>query len=266
MPTPPSAGACQLCRRTFRKSGMTSHLRRCRPGHAAATAATPAVPGIHLVVEDVVRPEYWLHLAVAATATLQDLDTALRRIWLECCYHLSGFRFGSACYDYDPFGAYFAPADALGDADLPNRIAAILDVMGRVEPDEMNVAVGEVAPPGARFRHDYDFSTPTELSLRSAAEIEVAILDGSGGVMLLARNDAPSFKCVFCDQPAAYVTPGPEDGIAMTAGICDRCYPNVDPDWLLPIINSPRSGVCGYDGEPLIIAQSIADHDDNDDE
>ena len=230
MPTPPSAGVCQLCRRTFRKSGMTSHLRRCLPRHAAATAGPPAAPGIHLVVEDVVRPEYWLHLAVAATATLQDLDTALRRIWLECCYHLSGFRFGSA------------------------------------EPRNMNVPVRQAAPPATRFRHDYDFSTPTELSLRSVAEIEVAIPEGSGGVMLLARNDAPSFKCVFCDQPAAYVTPGPEDWIAMSAGICDRCRPNVDPDWLLPVINSPRCGVCGYDGEPLIIAQSIADHDDNDDE
>ena len=271
MPTPPSGGQCQLCARSFRKSGMTSHLRRCltRPGSAAPA---PPVPAIHLMVEDVVRPEYWLHLAVAAGAALQDLDTWLRHAWLECCYHLSEFRFGQERYAYEPFGDYYQQKDqeyaSSGDGKN-NVITAILDFIGDIKSNDMNVAVAQMAPPGARFRYDYDFGATTELTLRSIAEIEVAITPGDCGVILLARNDPPPFACVFCGQPATWVTPSPEDWIAMTTGVCDQCLPRLDcaphpgSNWRLPIINSPRYGVCGYDGEPLRIAQPIAGDDDD---
>ena len=69
--------------------------------------------------------------------------------------------------------------------------------------------------------------------------------------------------CLSCGSPAKWVSRGPEDWIAMTAGVCDQCVPNLDLDWRLPIINSPRCGVCGYDGEPLLIAQPIAGADDD---
>jgi hypothetical protein len=37
---------------------------------------------------------YWMDLAVPASATLKDLDRFFRKMWLECCGHLSQFRDG----------------------------------------------------------------------------------------------------------------------------------------------------------------------------
>jgi len=38
--------------------------------------------------------DYWLYAAVPVESTLKDLDRFLRRIWLECCGHMSEFRSG----------------------------------------------------------------------------------------------------------------------------------------------------------------------------
>ena len=37
-------------------------------------------------------PEYWLHVEGRETASLQQLDSLLRRVWLECCGHMSALR------------------------------------------------------------------------------------------------------------------------------------------------------------------------------
>jgi len=48
------------------------------------------------------HPEYWIHLEVSALATLADLDSFLRDIWLECCGHPSVFRIGTTDYSSEP--------------------------------------------------------------------------------------------------------------------------------------------------------------------
>ena len=273
MPRTTSGGKCELCGRSYRKSGMTTHLRSCLARHARAGGGANAdravgvdtgAPGrsIHLIVEDTYRPEYWLHLAVPARATLNHLDAYLRNVWLECCLHLSAFRIGRDYYDYIIF-----------DDDDDDGFFALLDEMQGIRHADMNVAVATVAPPGTRFRHEYDFGTTTELVLRSVAEIADPVTnanagdgdgaaaapaagganrDSPGAIRLLARNDAPAIICAFCGAPATGVSPGPDDWIAMTAGVCEACVPRLESeDYLLPIVNSPRSGVCGYTGAPV---------------
>lgn len=36
--------------------------------------------------------DYWLYVDIPVNRTLSVLDTFLRKIWLECCGHMSGFR------------------------------------------------------------------------------------------------------------------------------------------------------------------------------
>ena len=38
---------------------------------------------------------FWLDLVATREATLRDIDRLLRRIWLECCGHLSQFYVGA---------------------------------------------------------------------------------------------------------------------------------------------------------------------------
>ena len=72
-------------RRSFVKAGMTRHLKTC------GEPSPSAKPGLHLLVEGRYAKEYWMHLAVPAASPLERVDAFLRKIWLECCGHLSAF-------------------------------------------------------------------------------------------------------------------------------------------------------------------------------
>ena len=234
----PSSGKCELCGKSYRKSGMTRHLQSC----LAKTRQNGRFQrgqgkSIHLFVEDTYRTEYWMHLAVPETAELAEVDQHLRDVWLECCGHLSSFFIGRAEYKWHIFGT-----DELFSA------------FDERELDTMDIELGLVAPPRTEFSHWYDYGTTTALRLRSMGELPG---DGSGRISLLARNEAPEIDCSMCGAPATWVGPSEEDWIAMTAGLCDNCAPA--SGYRLPIINSPRCGVCAYDGIPV---QIIDDDDD----
>ncbi len=233
MPQITSSGKCELCGKSYRKSGMTRHLQSCMAKAAPREEPGRVDKGIHLFVEDGYRPEYWMHLAVPENAQLLDLDQYLRDIWLECCLHLSSFFVGRAEYKYQIF-------------EMDDFLAAF----GDRELDSMEVELALVAPPGARFSYWYDYGTTTELRLRSLGKVAA---DRSGRISLLARNDAPANDCSMCGAPATWVGPAEDDWIAMTAGLCDNCA--LASEYRLPVVNSPRCGVCAYDGIPLHIVE-----------
>ncbi|MDE2785563.1 MAG: hypothetical protein OXL37_02780 [Chloroflexota bacterium] len=248
MPRVTSNGICELCGKSYRKSGMTRHLQSC-----LAKTAPHGEPrrrhgnSIHLLVEDDYRPEYWMHLAVPSRCTLEELDLYLRKTWLECCLHLSSFSIGRDNY-FCP--EYFLSMYGEEDEGGNDPLAGLAQIIGLLREDmelEMTVPLGQVVHTGSRFRHEYDFGTTTELTLRVLGEPD----GGDDEIRLLARNDAPAFDCHRCGAPAAWVSPGADDWIAMTAGLCDACAPT--SEYRLPIVNSPRSGVCGYDGTPVWI-------------
>lgn len=237
MPRIASSGNCELCGKSYRKSGMTRHLQSC-----LAKTGLPGEPrrddkSIHLFVEDDYRPEYWMHLAAPASTELVELDQYLRDVWLECCWHLSSFFVGRAEYKWQIF-------------EMDDFFAAFRER----ELNTMEVELGLVAPPRTEFSYWYDYGTTSELRLRTVGELAG---NGSGQITLLARNDAPAIDCSLCGAPATWVSPAEDDWIAMTAGLCDACAPT--SEYRLPIVNSPRSGVCAYDGTPL---QIIEDDDD----
>ncbi len=258
MPRVASSGDCALCGKSYRKSGMTRHLQSCIARNGLAEEpGKPRVKSIHIFVEDDYRPEYWMHLAAPASATLEALDFYLRQIWLECCWHLSAFRIGGVnyfCPEY--FLSMYGDEDEAGNDPLAG-LAQMIALLREDEEREMDIPLGVAAAPGVRFRYEYDFGTTSELTLRSMAEIA----GPDGEITLLARNDAPTIDCSICEAPATWVSPAEDDWIAMTAGLCDACAPNYE--YRLPVVNSPRSGMCGYDGEPVRIV--IVDDDGDSD-
>lgn len=88
-----SKGTCAYCGKELSKGGITKHLTTC-PQRQEAIANAEKKKGnsellYHLRVQDAYRSEYWLDLEMRGSKTLQDLDTYLRSIWLECCGHMS---------------------------------------------------------------------------------------------------------------------------------------------------------------------------------
>jgi len=221
-----STGTCRLCGGTFDKSGMTPHLKKCRKKKdaeaGAAGGAATETRMFHIVAEGRYAPVYWIHLEVPADATLNGLDWFLRRIWLECCGHLSAFEINGSWY-------VSHPSDWTDDKNM----------------DE--AAIGDVLGPRVRFIHKYDFGTTTDLRLRVASQYERACAEPD--IRLLARNDPPLIPCSVCGKAATKVC---QYCSASGEGwLCDDCAEKHECDEyaLLPVVNSPRVGQCGYDGE-----------------
>ncbi len=222
MPRRTSRGRCRFCDRSFGKGAMTRHLQTCqkRAGIAAVAPAAPAVKSFHLVVEGRDQPEYWLHLEAPANVELQSLDDFLRDIWLECCEHLSSFIIDGIRYEAIPLDEDWAdPEEQTMDGELGRRLYD-----------------------GLRFYHDYDYGSTTELILRVVGVGETT----AAAIQLLARNDPPDLRCRNCGAAAVRIDPmvwEPADGL-----LCADCAAKeaAEHDMLLPVVNSPRAGVCVY--------------------
>jgi hypothetical protein len=178
----------------------------------------------HLVVEGDDLPMYWMHLQVRTGITLADLDTFLREIWVECCGHLSAFTIEGRRYSSSA-GSFFDPEP--GRRGLQTRL-------------------DHVFHPGLNCSYEYDFGTTTELRLRVLAE-ETQEAAGES-IHLLARNTPPAILCNTCGKQASSVCVQCvyEEGGWLCAD-CARGH-SCGSDMLLPVVNSPRVGMCGYAG------------------
>jgi len=192
-------GNCYLCGKELGKTAMKNHVLKA---HADPEAGQKCYL---LKIEGAYDKNYWLLADVPLDAILTSVDRFLRKIWLECCGHLSKFQgFGKS-----------------------RKLSAL--------------SVGD------SFLHEYDFGTTTETLITVIAE--TARKKQKEAVRLLARNVPLQFECAACGKPAtaiciecAYEVDNPF--------FCDVCADvHEHDDMLLPVVNSPRMGECGYDGE-----------------
>lgn len=204
-------GRCIRCGKELLSTGMGKHLATC----------LGAGPALHVVI-DSGPGTWWMHLALAPTATLLDLDRFLRAKWLECCEHLSMFSIGR-----NRFASYTEPGERFRDN----------------ETQSMEVVASTVLAPGVNFSHEYDFGSTTQLKGRVLGMVPA----GTEKISLLAQNEAIPWQCDSCDEVGTRICPH-----CHTIG-CETCeWPcSCVASWrhgTLPVVNSPRMGVCGYSG------------------
>lgn len=201
-----SKGNCYICGKALTKTGAKRHLlthnyvgnksQKCRL----------------IKIEYPYNKDYWLYVDIPFTSRLEALDLFLRRIWLECCGHMSAFTVG--CYD---------------EVDMDTKISRIVE--------------------GSVLRYEYDFGSTTELNVSFVGTTTWKWQKEE--VRLLIRNEAPEYTCCQCGKPARFIC-------------CECVYETDNPffckscgekhfeevhDFNLPVTNSPRMGVCGYDGD-----------------
>jgi hypothetical protein len=220
-------GQCRLCGKRFKKPGMQRHVRACRARMAGSGAGSD--DGLLLALEDRHLSSYWLVVEASPAATWDDLDAFLRRIWVECCGHLSSFQHAGRTFAYDVDGASEWAADPRSMAE---RIAGTVGA-------------------GSRFRYEYDFGTTTELVGRALDVVPGAPRGPT--IEVLARNEPPVHPCAECGQGATTVCALCYQRLGDLCWYCDACVQHhrcsdPDGDYVLPVVNSPRVGLCGYGG------------------
>ena len=114
------------------------------------------------------------------------------------------------------------------------------------EGERMDVAIGEVLGARDRFEYEYDFGSSTWLAGRVLADFPAVF--PTRVVHLLARNNPPDNRCARCGNAATRIC-----GQCCCSGpgtFCDACAKEHDcgVEMLLPVVNSPRMGVCAYCG------------------
>lgn len=199
-----SKGNCYLCGSLITKTAFKKHVLTVHPYEG-----DDAQDCVVLKVEDTGSKKYWLYLDISAASTLKTLDTFLRKIWLECCGHLSTF--------LDP---------RYGDVGMGKKISGF--------------------PVGSSLLYEYDFGDTTQLKITVVGHSRRP--KQRSAVRLLGRNEPYRFICSQCGKAAEWICceclwEG-EDPF-----LCEDCSEEHEHDSLLPVVNSPRMGVCGYCGE-----------------
>lgn len=220
--TKQTRGACAFCGRQMTGNGMAKHLSACPKRKNALGTSGENDPKTgkkekiyHLKAQDAWLNDFWLHLEICGSATLKDLDRYLRAIWLECCGHLSQF-----------------------------------STKGRLgEEIAMDSKVSAVFHPGLELTHIYDFGDSSETLIKVVGEREGAPLS-EHPIYLMARNELPEVETCGCGKPGAWLCMDCENDSDEVVVLCKKHAEEekYQDQVMLPIINSPRTGRCGYAG------------------
>lgn len=222
-----SRGTCHFCKGEFDKGKMTQHLKYCKQRMANLKAETSAgAEKLQTDLADLPPAEIEARVTELMTARLQSES-----------------------------GAPLSPEEqslvAMAARFLQPGLLFEL-ASGAFDEQDMDIELGKVLKVGRKFSHEYDFGSTTELTLRVVGEREGVVAEDEDGdplaVLVMARNEPPVIPCKVCGEPATKIAPG--YFYAADGAYCDACAKKSDEydDEMLPVVNSPRTGVCGYTG------------------
>jgi hypothetical protein len=226
MPQRTFKGTCALCGASVDKRRSAAHYMACARAHDVPTGREADL--LIVRIGAVGATEYWLDVEAETGAGLSKLDAFLRDIWLECCGHLSLF-------SVPPFRYSSCPSD------LPQ-------LLGRASTERsMAARIGAVfSHTGQKGTYDYDFGSTTRLTVERVGARVGRI--GKKPVRLLVRNDALPWKCGRCGAPATLVCSAHESDDSPFVCDAHEADHECGDETFLPVVNSPRMGVCGYAG------------------
>jgi hypothetical protein len=217
-----SKGKCAYCGQEVAKNGASKHLASCAKRQEVVAKAEgkkgsdESLSLYHLRVQAAGQREFWLDLEMRGSATLKNLDDYLRAIWLECCGHMSQFSVGG-----------------WGGGEISK---------GR--------KIDKVFGPGVQLTHIYDFGTSSETLIKFVSARQGKPTT-SRPIALMMRNVMPECECIECKQPAAWLCMECLIEEDKWGALCDKhakTHPHDDYGEPVPLVNSPRLGLCGYDG------------------
>ena len=182
-----------------------------------------------MAITDDIPATYWLYVRVLKTATLRDIDSLIRQTWVECCGHFSAFQARGTSYM-----VMKTEGDDSGTKTMEENAAEVIGKSGTVG-------------------YEYDFGTTTGLVVKPAGACSAAGMVRAAEVV--ARNDKLKLDCGTCGKaPSALVCTECVwgDQSPLLCRKCSRKHEHegepADSSVYLPVVNSPRMGMCNYRG------------------
>ncbi|MDE4907340.1 DUF6398 domain-containing protein [Methanogenium marinum] len=205
-------GTCLICRAVISKKLGLQHGEKCIQSSGWPIGSSPS---FIIKIEDRHDPTYWLMILAQHDARLNDIDSLIRDVWVECCNHLSAFTIGKETYMHTD--------------------------------EEMNIPLADLIKKGSLFYYEYDFESTTELRLKVVGVTPV--MPPEGRICLTARNNHPSYPCSICGKKADFYVSNSEEEEAGQY-CCLDCTLHLDGVYVQLIENSPRTGICCYSENP----------------
>ena len=206
-----SSGKCLFCNQMFDQNEIGKHIDKHLTQMEKEDKDKITKSYHHIIVE---AAEMFLHILVKSGAKMADIDNFLKDIWLDCCGHLSGF----------------------GHKNFKIK---------------MSDTVTDIFVPKVKIYHDYDYGSTTRVELKAGKAYSLHLKET---LILLSRNEPLKLMCVTCKKlPAVYLcSTCIYDGYAFFCEKCAGKHGETCADFTdyasMPIVNSPRMGVCGYTG------------------
>lgn len=243
-------GFCKYCKKEYTKGGMLRHLATCKSRKARLDEETGKTKCgyFEVVISGKYNKYYWLIIEISENATLKELDKFIRDIWVECCGHLSEFIINGIQYEVSPCTDSFWGPPA----------------------KSMNYKLKDVVTVGETVTYEYDFGSTTELVLNiHGYRIGKRKKEK---ITILSRNNPLEILCRQCEKNKAQWV-NPQDFYDGNPFWCEECLRenNMEddesdefdeccfPEFFLPVCNSPRMGVCGYEGSNIYPEQFLPD-------
>lgn len=242
-----SVGECLFCGKMFSKAGINRHLQK-----HIEDKMKQGGPGSSFLLKVETNHKwgsgpYFLSLWIDGETDMEDLDCFLRAIWLECCGHMSAFTNPKLRRQRGGMWDFFDAEELLSASKNEDYEELMENTQGEVPMSRKGKAVFKK---GLKLEYEYDFGSTTSLQVMVVSEYPVK---ADKKIVLLSRNEPLAIECVSCGKPATQICTVCE--YEEEANFCEKCskkHSKTCEDFedyaAMPLVNSPRMGVCGYDG------------------
>jgi hypothetical protein len=225
--------SCRLCHDQLHgHSSAIEHVIECMKEHIPDGEDTIYT----IVIKDVPKKagKYFVVLNINRESSLQDLDTFIRKLWMEEC-----------CPDERHDSSFVTDLKIRSKKKMTGdqRLRLLLNAQGTEystkDTDLSTIPLKDVVTNvGTTIKYTYDPKTPThvfpELLAVTKGTFEV------GKVEILSRNTERQMKCSICGCTAELVTDNSQFVCSLHGSTEEDCS---------LICNSPRMGQCAYNGE-----------------
>lgn len=205
-------GICCYCNEIVTNRTAGKHLEKCKEKTLFDSQFSKEnnFKFFTLLVEATYDKSYWIIVEVSSVLTLKNVDKFLRDIWLECCGHLSAFSFKR------------------------NEIAK-------------SKKLYDVFQKGLLLDYEYDFGSTTYLKIKVLSQLDSS---DEKPIRILAINKKPEILCFACKKKnSVYDCTFCGEELCESCAKTHKCFIDEGEEFIADKVNSPRSGVCGYDGQ-----------------